>query len=104
MSAYDEARKSGQKYSAAVREAVEFIKRQYPDMPISVTEVKRVLAHWRPKGSGTILSFEPKILSNEEIERLQSMWNQMHEPPGRSTRQRQCRITALGALVPHGYV
>ncbi len=58
--AYDEARRGGQKHSAAVRSAVEAIRAKYPRMPISETEVKRVLAQWRPQGGRIgILVTEP---------------------------------------------
>jgi len=48
---YDEERKNGQKHSAAVAQAVELIKERYPTIRISETEVKRILATWRPRGS-----------------------------------------------------
>jgi hypothetical protein len=47
--AYDEARKAGEKHSVAISEAVKFIRDTNPGMPISETEVKRTLAHWRSK-------------------------------------------------------
>jgi len=48
--AYNEARSSGLKHSSAVTEAVATVKKVYPGMPISETEVKRVLANFQPKG------------------------------------------------------
>lgn len=48
--AYDEARKAGEKHSAAVQSAVDAVRAKYPSMPISATEVKRMLSQWRPKG------------------------------------------------------
>jgi hypothetical protein len=73
MSAYDEARVSGQKHSVAVLHAVEAIRRLYPTMRISSTLVKRVLAEFRPKDSGTILCFERSTLSEEKVEKLRSL-------------------------------
>ena len=67
MCAYDEARERGDKHSVAVRGAVEHLKKSSPGMPISETEVKRILAVWRPRNAGTILRFERKILTEEDI-------------------------------------
>jgi predicted 3-demethylubiquinone-9 3-methyltransferase (glyoxalase superfamily) len=38
MCAYDEARESGQKHSAAVAQAVDDVGQRYPEMPISETK------------------------------------------------------------------
>lgn len=69
LCAYDEARGSGLKHSAAVRDAVQFVKQRNPEMPISETAVKRILATWRPRGSQTILRFEHSSMSEEDIKR-----------------------------------
>lgn len=50
--AYDEARGRGEKHSVAITEAVDFVKRRRPEMKISKTEVKRVLASLRPRNAG----------------------------------------------------
>jgi hypothetical protein len=49
--AFSKARAGGQKHSADVREAVEFVRQLDPEMPISETEVKRVLAEFLPRAS-----------------------------------------------------
>ena len=67
MGLYDEARKDGQKHSAAVVQTVELIKERHSMMRISETEVKRILAVWRPRGSHTILRFEYSMISGEEL-------------------------------------
>jgi hypothetical protein len=67
MSSYDEARKNGEKHSAAVAQTVEFIKQYYPMMRISETEVKRTLAAWRPRRSHTILRIECSTIVGEEV-------------------------------------
>jgi hypothetical protein len=67
MSVFDEAREKNQKHSAAVVLTVEFIKQRYPMMRISETEVKRILAVWRPRKGHTILRFERSMLSEEEL-------------------------------------
>jgi hypothetical protein len=49
--AYERARKAGEKHCVAVSEAVKYIRQTAPRMRISETEVKRIVAYWRPKGS-----------------------------------------------------
>jgi hypothetical protein len=51
--AYSEARNRGEKHEAAVGEAVEDIRKQYPAMPISETAVKRALAKFQPRDGET---------------------------------------------------
>jgi hypothetical protein len=69
MCAYDEAREKGEKHSAAVRYAVDLLKQRHPERPISKTEVKRILAMWRPKESQAILRFERKSLTEEDVKK-----------------------------------
>ena len=45
--AYNEARKRKQKHSAAVGEAVAYVRQHRPEMPVSETVVKRTLATFR---------------------------------------------------------
>jgi hypothetical protein len=51
--AYERAREKGEKHCVAVSEAVKHVQQTAPWMPISETEVKRILSYWRPKGSTT---------------------------------------------------
>lgn len=67
MALYDQARQNGQKHSAAVMQSVELIKQRHPMMRVSETEVKRILAVWRPRGSHSILRFEYSTVSGEEL-------------------------------------
>jgi hypothetical protein len=67
MCAYDEARERGEKHSVAVGQAADFVRKVHPQMPISETEVKRVLATWRPRGSSTILRLERSSPSEEDV-------------------------------------
>jgi hypothetical protein len=83
MSAYDEARESGQKHSVAVTQAVDSIRRLQPTMPISRTVVKRILAEFRPRSGGTILRFERTTLSEEAVEKLRWIWAQLADLQGR---------------------
>lgn len=53
--AYERAREAGEKHCVAVREAVKYIRQNAPRMRISETEVKRIVAYWRPKGSTNCL-------------------------------------------------
>jgi len=67
--AYDESRRKGEKYSVAVRDAVDNVKQSSPEMPISETGVKRILSRYGPKESATILCFERVPMSEADIKR-----------------------------------
>jgi hypothetical protein len=56
LNAYNEARSLGLKHSAAVSEAVAVVKNRLPDVQISQTEVKRILAEYQPSGALTVLT------------------------------------------------
>jgi hypothetical protein len=45
---YDQARKVGEKHAAAIKEE-RYVQESDSRMPISETEVRRVLARWRPR-------------------------------------------------------
>lgn len=47
---YNEARAAGIKHSSAVTEAVSVVRSRCPGMPISETQVKRILAEYQPEG------------------------------------------------------
>jgi hypothetical protein len=51
LHAYNEARAKGNKHYAAIDGAVSAVRSQAPEMPISATEVKRVLARFQSKDS-----------------------------------------------------
>ena len=51
--AYDQARKAGEKHAAAVASAVLAFRTKYPLIPASGSEVRRVLADWRPRNQAT---------------------------------------------------
>jgi|SRR5579872_2598172 len=44
---YQQARAAGEKHACAVQEAVEYVRKKAPMMPISETEVRRILAQYR---------------------------------------------------------
>jgi hypothetical protein len=43
---YQEARATGEKHSVAIKEAIRYLRSEEPWMPISDTEVRRILARW----------------------------------------------------------
>jgi hypothetical protein len=75
--AYDDARGRGEKHSVAVQNAVDFVKHLNPEMSISRTEVKRILAALPPRGSETVLRFERSTLSEEEVKRRRWILEQL---------------------------
>jgi len=94
MCVYDEARERGDKHSVAVRYAVELLKQSNPEMPISQTEVKRILAAWRPRNAGTILRFERETLTEEDMRGHRFMLEQLADLQGKKD---------LGLEVPTNY-
>jgi hypothetical protein len=56
--AYDKARLAGEKYSVALQAAVEAVRLQIPGTSMSETEMKRILAEFRPHSMETTLVFE----------------------------------------------
>jgi hypothetical protein len=46
---YGKERRAGGKYEASLESAVAEVKRAYPHLPMSLTEMKRILAESRPK-------------------------------------------------------
>ncbi len=82
ISAHSKARNEGQKHSVAVREAVEFVRQVNPEMAISETGVKRVLAEFQPHDSQVALMSEYLILEGEEAARRRSLIMQIRELAG----------------------
>jgi hypothetical protein len=55
--AYQNCREQGEKHSVAVQDAVAYIREKYlGKIRISETEVKRIIARWRPRGAPVGLS------------------------------------------------
>lgn len=48
---YNEAMKAGEKHDEAVRQAASHVRENLPGIPCSGTEVRRILARWRPRNS-----------------------------------------------------
>ncbi len=74
---YNEARERGDKHSVAVAYTVDAMKQCNPEMSISRTEVKRILTSWQSRGSHTVLRFERKSLSEEDIQRKRLIREQL---------------------------
>lgn len=55
IEAYDRARRHGQKHWFALEAAVNAVRTEFPGVPISQSEVKRVLADLRPKNASEAL-------------------------------------------------
>jgi hypothetical protein len=79
--AYDEARRRGEKHAVAVVQAVEYVRQRYPEMPISQTEVRRLLATFRPRKSRTILRFERATLDGERLKKFRFVAGVLGEKP-----------------------
>ena len=67
---YDEARKSGEKHSVALREAVQAVKERAPQMPMSETGAKRIVATTCPRNTPTAITFERETASPEKLARI----------------------------------
>ena len=79
ISEYDEARRGGQKHSAAVTQAVEYLKQHQPQMPVSETVVKRTLATFRSRDSQITLRCKRYTVGKKKLARLRSMLEQAHD-------------------------
>jgi len=55
LCAYDKARRAGEKYLAALQAGITEVNQRFPGMPMSETEMKRILAEFRTKGSADVL-------------------------------------------------
>lgn len=76
--AYDKARTSGIKHSAAIREAVAFVRHLDPEMHVSETEVRRVLAVLRPSDGPVALLSSYEILEGEEAAEIRNRFAETH--------------------------
>ena len=68
LNAYDQARARGDKHSAAIIEAVSAVRSRMPGMPISETEVKRVLADFRSRDSERSWIITEGIIEGPELD------------------------------------
>jgi hypothetical protein len=55
LAAYDESRRPGEKHIVALASGVDALHRDSPEFPISVTEMRGILARWRGKNKETVL-------------------------------------------------
>ena len=78
--AYGLARDRGEKYSVAIYEAVKYIRENVPAMRISETEVRRILAAWRPKRSPSCLVVRKSQTTECQRRLLRVQINDRHRP------------------------
>jgi len=80
--AFSKVRAEGQKHSVAVRETVELLHELDPEMPISETGVKRILAEFLPQHSQVALKVDCLTLEGEEAASHRRFHAQMLEFAG----------------------
>jgi hypothetical protein len=109
LNAYDQARKSGEKYETAIDLMVEAVHRWDRDMAMSRTEAKRILAKWRGDDRiSTIVGEGERIMVGEAAERrlerlhtLQTLYAELNGLPlpqkSNSTRVSVCTF-GLGTV------
>jgi hypothetical protein len=106
LNAYDEVRRADQKHEAALDAMVEAVGRWSPNMPMSRTEAKRILADWRGKHrASTIIGKGEQILEGEaaacHLERLHTLATLYAELKGLPLPQKSnsttVRICTFGA-------
>ena len=88
--AYGRARNRHEKHSVAISEAIRHVRATYPLMPISETEVKRILAAWRARKRATCLFVDKPDPGHSEI-----------LYPGRDGKFRYFRIAYTASIGQH---
>lgn len=78
IAGYNQSRAAGEKHETALKAAVEFVKQICPEMPISVTEVKRSLAEFQP--TDACVSYTISELPAEEVQRAAAIYSQLGMP------------------------
>lgn len=84
LEGYNRARGAGLKHSSAVKEAVMAVRSSLPDMPISESEVRRILATYQPQRSST--AFTVTRIADSEIQRTAAMFPGMGLPDAAKIR------------------
>lgn len=77
LASYHRARQEGEKHSAALSQAVEFVKQSRPDLAMSQTTAKRILSTFQSRTTDCVLTVERSALGEAEVERLQAMMAQV---------------------------
>lgn len=70
LCAYHAKRRGGEKHSAAVTETAK-------QEALSTSEVKRILSNWQSQAASTVIRFEPKTLTEGDIERIRFIQAQL---------------------------
>jgi hypothetical protein len=106
---YDQARRAGEKHSAALAEGVKAVRERLPGKPMSKSEMRRILAHYRRNRKGTVMLPQPeRVVKRDEAKRYLRIIEQLARmnaeragipyKPG----PRPKRVTAIGvAFGPH---
>jgi len=84
--AFNEARRNGDKYEAAISAAIEAVKARYPEMRIGPRRVKGILAEWQPKGSpmALVISKCPDAeLQSPEMQQSLEIFHSLGLPEGK---------------------
>jgi hypothetical protein len=71
MNTYNILRSKGMKHASAVAETVLRLHEADPDMPLSETEVKRILALWQR--SGCPVSLPTRVMSEAETQQMRTL-------------------------------
>jgi hypothetical protein len=68
LNAYNKARGRGEKHAVAVRDAVATVKKSWPEMKVSETVVKRILAENQPAGAAITarVTENPRVVLSPE--------------------------------------
>ena len=68
LDGYGRSRKDGEKYSEALKAGVAEVRQKFPGMPVSPTEVKRVLAEFQPRAQALGLRVaKPESSDNHDV-------------------------------------
>jgi hypothetical protein len=82
LNAYEALKAAGTKHASAVTETITQLRQSHPDVQISETTVKRILAKWRPAGYRN--SLHVREMTETEIQYMQKLLELVGIPPGRN--------------------
>ena len=78
FSGFEEARRQGEKFDAAIQAAIDKVHSWYPTMSISVAAVKRILADYRKISKGQeVLLFRERELRGKELREARERYKQI---------------------------
>jgi hypothetical protein len=97
LSIYDRTRSCGEKYSVAIRESIERVRKRKPNRRISRTTVRRDIASLWPKGSTYVVRFEEKVPTADEAAHRAWVREQIAE-------WRRKEALELGVTIPESWI